>query len=48
MLVLLNMIVEPSNLTKRNKGTTIYDKRTVKCDIGTAQYVMEPSNVKKK
>ena len=38
MLVLLNMIIEPLNLRKKNKGTTICDKRTVKCDIGIAQY----------
>ena len=37
MLVLLNMTIEPSNLKKKKKGTTIYDKRTVKCDIGTTQ-----------
>ena len=35
MLVLLNMTMEPSNLRKKNKGTTICDKRTVKYDIGT-------------
>ena len=35
MLVLLNVTMELSNLRK-NKGTTICDKRTVKFDIGTA------------
>ena len=37
MLVLLNITVEPSNLRKKKKGTTICDKRTVKFEIGTAQ-----------
>ena len=35
MLVLLNVIMELSNLRK-NEGTIICDKRTVKFDIGTA------------
>ena len=50
--------MEPSNLRKKiNKGTTIYDKRIVKCDIGTTQCedetvkcekkVWEPLNVRK-
>ena len=58
MLVLLNIIIEPSNLRKKiNKGTTIYDKRIVKCDIGTTQCedgtvkyekkVRKPPNVRK-
>ena len=58
MLVLLNIIMEPSNLRKKiNKGTTIYDKRIVKCDIGTTQCedgtvkyekkIKEPLNVTK-
>ena len=34
-MVLLNVTMELSNLRK-NKGTTICDKRTVKFDIGTA------------
>ena len=56
ILVLLNVIMEPSNLGK-NKGTTICDRRTVKFDIGTAQCdngtikfekkINEPLNVKK-
>ena len=29
--------MEPSNLRKKYKGTTICDKRTVTCDIGAAQ-----------
>ena len=29
--------MEPSNLRKKNKGTTICDKRTVKCDIRITQ-----------
>ena len=55
MLVLLNVTMESSNLRKKNKGTTIYDKRTVKFDIRTAQYengtikfekqIKEPLNV---
>ena len=57
MLVLLNIAMEPANLRKKNKGTTICDKKTVKCDIGTAQCedgivkcekkVREPPNVRK-
>ena len=50
--------MEPSNLRKKiNKGTTIYDKIIVKCDIGTAQCkdgtvkyekkVRKPPNVRK-
>ena len=35
MLVLPNVTMEPSNL-RENKGTTKCDKRTIKCDIGTA------------
>ena len=31
------MIIEPSNVEKKNKGTTKCDKRIVKCDVGTAQ-----------
>ena len=56
MLVLLNVTIEPSNLRK-NKGTTICDKRTVKFDIGIAQcdngtikfdkQIKEPLNVTK-
>ena len=42
MLVLLNVTMEPSNLRKKNKGTTICEKKkkkkkTIKYDIGTAQ-----------
>ena len=29
--------MEPSNLRKKNKGTTICDKRIVKCDIRITQ-----------
>ena len=56
MLILLNVTIESSNLRK-NKGTTICDKRTVKFDIGIAQcdngtikfekQINEPLNVKK-
>ena len=38
MLVLPNITMEPLNLRKINKWTTICEKRTVKCDIGIAQY----------
>ena len=38
MLVLLNVIIEPSNVGKKNKGTTECDKSTVTCDIDTMQY----------
>ena len=53
---LLNVTMEPSNLRK-NKGTTICDRRTVKFDIGTIQcdngtikfekQIKEPLNIKK-
>ena len=56
MLGLLNVTMEPSNLRK-NKGTTICDRRTVKFDIGTIQcdngtikfekQIKEPLNIKK-
>ena len=49
MLVLFNMTIESSNLRKKkNKGTTIRDKRTVKCDIGIAHVIIELSNMRKK
>ena len=35
ILVLLNLTMKPSNLRK-NKGTIICDRRTIKFDIGTA------------
>ena len=35
ILVLLNVIMEPSNLRK-NKGTTICDRRTIKFNIRNA------------
>ena len=37
MLISFNVTIEPSNLRKKNKRTTICDKITVKCDIETAQ-----------
>ena len=56
ILVLLNVTMEPSNLRK-NKRTTICDRRIVKFDIGTAQcdngtikfekQIKEPLNVTK-
>ena len=36
ILVLLNVIIKPSNVRKKNKGTTEYDKSIVTCDIGIA------------
>ena len=58
MLVLPNITMEPLNLRKINKWTTICEKRTVKCDIGIAQYdnriikcekkIRESPNVRKK
>ena len=48
MLVLLNITVEPSNLRKKKKGTTIYYKIKIKCDIKTTHVIMELSNVRKK
>ena len=36
MSVLLNVIMEPSNVRKKNR-TIECDKSTVTCDVGTAQ-----------
>ena len=36
MLELHNVRMEPSNMIKKNKGTTECEKRTVICDIRTA------------
>ena len=33
-----NVRMKSSNVRKKSKGTTKYEKRTVICDIGTAQY----------
>ena len=51
------MKIKPSNVRKKNKGTTKCEKRTVTCDIETAQCedktikcekkVREPPNVRK-
>ena len=35
VLVLLNVMMEQSNMRKKNYGTTKYDKSTIKSDIGT-------------
>ena len=40
MLVLLNVIMEPSNVRKQNKGTIECDKNIVTCDVGTTQIPM--------
>ena len=37
MLELHNVTMEPSNVRKKNMGTFEYDKRTVTCDVETAQ-----------
>ena len=37
MLVLLNKTMEPSNVRKKNKGTTICENKTFTCDFETAQ-----------
>ena len=57
MSVLLNVIMEPSNVKKKNEGTIECDKSTVTCDVGIVQYedrtvkcekkVTEPPNVAK-
>ena len=57
MSVLLNVIMEPSNVKKKNEGTIECDKSTVTCDVGIVQYedrtvkcekkVREPPNVRK-
>ena len=47
MLVLHNVIIEPSNLREEKKGTTICDRRIVKCDIGTTQCDNETIKFKK-
>ena len=57
MLELHNVRMEPSDVEKKSKGTTKCEKRTVTCDIETAQYkdgtvkcekkVREPPNVRK-
>ena len=40
--------MEPSNLRKKYKGTTICDKRTVTCDVGTTQCEDEAVKCEKK
>ena len=40
MLVLLNVIMEPSNARKKNKGTIKCDKNIVTYDVGAAQIPM--------
>ena len=41
ILKLHNVGIKPSNVRKKSKGTTKCEKRTVICDIGTAQYEVE-------
>ena len=36
MSVLPNVIMEPSNMRKKNKGTIECDKSMATCDVGTA------------
>ena len=36
MLELHNVRIEPSNVIKKSKGTTIFEKIIVICDIGIA------------
>ena len=38
MLKLHNVRMKPSNMRKKNKGTTECDKRIITCDVGIAQY----------
>ena len=42
------MKMKPSNVRKKNKGTTKCEKRTVTCDVGTAQYEDETVKCEKK
>ena len=35
MLELYNLMMKPSNVRKKNKGTLEYDKRIVTCEVGT-------------
>ena len=48
MLVLPNVTMEPSNVRKKNKGTTEYDKSTVTCHISTTQFEDDTIKCKKK
>ena len=50
MLVLLNMIMEPSNLRKNNKKIVKFDIGTTQCNNGTIKFekqIKEPLNVTK-
>ena len=40
MLVLFNVIIEPSNVRKKKKETIECDKNIVTCDVGTTQIPM--------
>ena len=44
MLVLLNVIMELSNVREKKGGTIECDKSTVTCDVGTAKF--EDSTIK--
>ena len=58
MLKLHNVRMKPLNMRKKSKRTAKCEKKTVTCDIGTAQYkdetikcekkVREPPNVRKR
>ena len=48
MLVLHNVRMEQSNVRRKKKEITKYDKNTVKCDVGTAQYEGEIVKCEKK
>ena len=57
MLILPNVTIKLSNVRKKNRGITKYDKITVICDVDTVQYkdgtvkcekkIRKPSNVTK-
>ena len=38
MLELYNVRMKSSNVRKKSKGTAKSEKRTITCDVGTAQY----------
>ena len=48
MLIIHNVKMVPSNVRKKNKGTTEYDKITITCDVSTIQYEDGAIKCKKK